>query len=250
MNNLKKNYKIIAIGDIQLQAAEDPKIEKILAKNHDVIEEIWQKILKEKGKKLFNGTLPNFIRVNKKGYKIKIAAHFIEYKQFIAQRKHPDLKLGIRPIGVSGIIVLKENSKNYIVFARRTNNVTEYPGFLELVPSGSIDKKYADANGVIDFQSKLLAEFVEETGLSKDYVKDISGFALVLDMDHQVYDVCCKILLKAKKDLVAKKFSGSKEYQAPVFVSINDLGKFIREKADIIVPTSMAIIEAYMQFSI
>lgn len=246
MSNQKTNYKIVAIGDIRLQAIQNLQTEKILSQNRDAIEEIWQKTSKEKGGKLFNGTLPNFIRVDKKGARIEIISHFIEYKQFLAQRKQPDLKLGISPIGVSGIIVLEENGNEYVVFAKRTNNVTEYPGFFELVPSGSIDKECADVNGVVDYRSKLLSEFVEETSLSKNEVKGISGFAFVLDISHNVYDICCRILLEAKKEEVAAEFS-SKEYNAPVFVAMNELDSFIKANATTIVPTSMALIEAYMQ---
>ena len=248
INNHGKNYKIIAIGDIRLQMADDPRIEKILAKNYDAIEEIWQKALKEKDVKLFNGTLPNFIGISsKKEGEIKVTAHFVEYKHFIAQRKQPDLKLGIKPIGVSGIIVLKEDDGDYIVFAERTGNVTEYPGFFELVPAGSIDKEYAGDNGIIDFQSKLLSEFTEETGLSKNYVKDISGFAFVLDTNHDVYDICCRILLGVKKESVVREFLGSKESHRPVFIPVKDLGEFVKERAAKIVPTSMAMIDAYMR---
>ena len=65
-----------------------------------------------------------------------------------------------------------------MVFAKRAESITEYPGFLELVPSGSIDKECADTNGVVDYKFKLLSEFVEETGLSKEYVKKISDLPL------------------------------------------------------------------------
>ena len=246
MSNLKANYKIVAIGDIQMQTIQNSQTEKILAQNRDAIEQIWQKTLNEKGGKLFNGTLPNFIRVDKKKDRIEIIGHFIEYKHFLAQRKQPDLKLGIRPIGVSGIIVLEENGNKYVVFAKRTNNITQYPGFFELVPSGSIDKECADVNGIVDYQSKLLSEFVEETGLSKNYVKEISGFAFVLDVSDNVYDICCKILLEAKKELVVAEFS-SKEYNKPVFVAMNDLDSFIKTNFDSIVPTTVALIEAYVQ---
>ena len=131
-----------------------------------------------------------------------------------------------------------------MVFAKRADDITEYPGFLELVPSGSIDKECADAKGIVDYRSKLLSEFVEETGLSKEYVKKISGFAFVLDINHNVYDICCEILLKAEKELIIQKFS-SKEYNAPVFVALNDLNSFIRANVNSIIPTSMALIEAY-----
>ncbi len=247
MNNCKKNYKILAVGDIQLQAVKNLQAEKLFAQNYNVIEEIWQKTSKKTGGKLFNGAVLSFISINKKQNKIKVVAHFVEYKNYLAQSKQSDLKLGIKLVGVSGIIILEEKGINYIVFAKRTNNVTEYPGFFELVPSGSIDKECVNASGVVSFQSKLLSEFAEETGLPKNYVEDISGFAFVLDTNHNVYDICCKILLKAKKESVAKKFLGSKEYSKPEFVSINNLNSFIRKNAATIVPTSMAILEAYIQ---
>jgi HAD superfamily hydrolase (TIGR01509 family) len=246
MNNLKTNYKIVAIGNIHMRTIQDSSIEKILTQNREAVEEIWQRTLIEKDGKLFNGTLPNFVSVNQERERIEILGHFIEYKQFLAQRKRPDLKLGIKPIGVSGIIVLRDKGDDFVVFAKRTNSITEYPGFLELVPSGSIDKECVDADGVVNYQSKLLSEFIEETGLSKDYVKEISGFAFVLDIVHNVYDICCEILLETKKDLIMQKFS-SKEYNAPVFVALGDLDSFIKANVNSIVPTSMAIIEAYRQ---
>jgi len=133
-----------------------------------------------------------------------------------------------------------------VVFAKRADNITEYPGFLELVPSGSIDKECADAKGVVDYRSKLLSEFGEETSLSKEYVKRISGFAFVLDINHNVYEICCEILLETEKELVAQKFS-SKEYNAPVFIATNNLDNFVKSNVASIVPTSMALIEAYRQ---
>lgn len=247
MRDLKTKYEVVAIGKIQMRTIRDPQAEKILAQNQNAIEEIWETALQEKGGNLFNGTLPSFIRVEKKGEDtIEIISHFLEYKQFLAQKKSPALKLGIKPIGVSGIIVLEANGHEYVVFAKRADHITEYPGFLELVPSGSIDKEYADANGMVDYRSKLLSEFVEETGLSKDYVKKISGFAFVLDKNHNVYDICCEILLEAKRELVAHELS-SEEYDALVFVAMKDLNSFIKTNVGSIVPTSMALIEAYRQ---
>ncbi|EKD42472.1 MAG: NUDIX hydrolase, partial [uncultured bacterium] len=192
---------------------------------------------------------PHFIRFNKQADKINIVAHFVEYKTFLAEQKQPDLKLGITPIGVSGIIVLKEATNQYVFFARRAPHVTEYPGFLELVPSGSLDEGCVDASGIVYYQSQLLREFVEETGLPQEYVKDISGFALVLDTNHHVYDICCEISLEAKKEFILKEFS-SDEYNDPAFVAMNDLDHFIKSNCDSIVPTSLALIEAYLQIAL
>ncbi len=249
MSYLKTNYEIVAVGNIQLQTTKDPQIDGILAQNRDAIEEIWQNTQIEKGGKLFNGTLPNFVGVDKKSLSnhLIIKSHFVEYKSFLAQRKRPDLNLGIRPIGVSGVIVLKEAGKEYVVFAKRANDVTEYPAFLELVPSGSIDKECSDVSGNIDYKAKLLSEFSEETGLPKEYVKEISSFAFVLDTNHNVYDICCKILVESAKELFFSEFKRSKEYQSPVAIAVAELADFIKENHESIVPTSMALIDAYMR---
>lgn len=244
MSDSKINYEVVAVGNIEMRTTQDSRIDNCSTQNRDVIEEIWRRVQEERGGKLFNGALPNFVSFNQESGRVVIFGYFIEYKQFIAQRRRPDLKLGIKPIGVSGIIVLDDKGTEYVVFARRANNSTEYPGFLELVPSGSIDKECVGSNGVVDYQSRLLSEFREETGLSEEYIKEISGFAFVLDVGHNVYDICCKILLETSKEVVAQKFR-SDEYNAPVFVAMDGLDSFVKANVDSIVPTSMAIIEAY-----
>ena len=63
MNDLKTSYEVVAIGNIQMRAIQDSQIDKILDQNRDAIEEIWRKAQEERGGALFNGTLPNFIRI-------------------------------------------------------------------------------------------------------------------------------------------------------------------------------------------
>jgi len=246
MNDLKKGYEIVVIGKIQLRTTDALPSQGVLVRNREAIEAIWQESQKEKGGKLFNGTIANLVKVEAKGDIIELMSHFIEYKHFLAQIKKPALKLGLKPIGVSGIIILKDKSDEYVIFAKRADNVTEYPCFLELAPSGSIDQGCVQADGSVDYQSQILSEFIEETGFSKEYIKGISGFVLVLDKAHQVYDIGCRILLEGKKERISQDFS-STEYGAPVFVPMDDLGDFIKMNSASIVPTSMALIEAYRQ---
>ena len=85
MNSLKANFEVVAVGNIEMRAMRDSRIDEILDRNRDAIEEIWQKTLIEKGGKLFNGTLPNFVRVNREKDRVEVVGHFIEYKQFLAQ---------------------------------------------------------------------------------------------------------------------------------------------------------------------
>lgn len=40
MNDLKTNYEVIAIGNIHMRTMQNSQVEKILAQNHNAIEEI------------------------------------------------------------------------------------------------------------------------------------------------------------------------------------------------------------------
>ncbi len=242
----KLNYRIIATGNVKLRLSDKPTV-KIPGKKGRIIDKLWKDILQKRGG-LFNGQLLEFASVNKNGDNIHLSGNFIEYKQFIADKKQPELKLNIKPVGVSGIIIAKEDGIDYAVFARRTKEVTDYPNFLELVPSGSIDREFLLKNGDIDYRSKILSEFSEETGLPKNYVKQISGFALVLDASKNIYDICCTILVKKDRATITKYFHKSKEYKNFQFVPLKDLYTFI-EETDSIVPTSIALIKAYTQFT-
>lgn len=239
-------HEVVALGQIEMRMIRDSRLDDLLARHRTVIDAIWREVQEERGGTLFNGALPCFVRVCREGKKTTIFGHFIEYKQFIAQRRRPDLQLDIKPVGVSGITVLVCRDGEYVFFARRTAKTTEYPGFLELVPSGSIDQEFITADGLVDYRAKLLSEFTEETGLSRDCVRSVSGFALVLDTDHHVYDICCEIVLALSKETFGHAFR-SDEYSDPLFVSRIDLETFIHANADSIVPTSAAIIEAYLK---
>ena len=237
-------YKIIATGNIDLQEIKsNPQTERLIDENKKAIEDTW--LDASKNKKMFNGVLLNICEINKKKDKIEINGNFVEYKNFFAQTK-TGLDLGIKPIGVSGITIFKEANTEYVIIAKRSENVTQYPNFFELVPSGSIDKKCINTDGTIDYKSKLLSEFTEETGLSKNLVKDISSFVFVLDTDHNVYDIGCKILLDAEKKLIEEKFKDSEEYSDPIFIAVNELNNFVKTQKNLIVPTSMALINAYI----
>lgn len=244
---MQATYEILAIGNVRLrEAPRDLQAEKLFIQHRNTIEKIWQEALKEK--KLFNGTVLNFCRMSKEENGIEVEGNFVEYKNFLAERKRPGLNLGIKPIGVSGIILLKEEASEYVIFAQRSGGTLEYPMSFELVPSGNIDRACVTVDGTIDYKSKLLSEFSEETRLSRDYVRKLDAFAFVLDTDHKVYDICCKILIETKKELIAAKlFPDMTEYRTPEFIPISKLDDFIKANTDSIVPTSVAIIEAYMR---
>ncbi|MEW6202664.1 MAG: hypothetical protein AB1546_11845 [bacterium] len=246
MKKHRTDCEIIGYGNIVVRWTADRARDKRLARNRAAIEKIWREAVEESGGKLFNGLLLNFVGLEKRRTGIEVRGSFVEYKHFIVQRRHPELELGIKPIGVSGIIIFSDSGVENAVFAERGGDTTEYRGFLELVPSGGIDRECADENGIVDYKSKLLSEFAEETGLSNDCIMDISEFAIVLDTKDKVYDICCRISVDARKEIIIKKFRDSKEYKSPVFVPVSELKKFVRSNRKSLVPTSIALVDAFI----
>jgi len=242
----KKNCKIVAVGDVRVfESSKDEKIERAITKNKKLIDEIWQKASQEEG--LFNEYIFNCLNIEERHGYIKVLGNFVRYKNFLAQRKRPDLDFGISPIGVSGITILKDGNTDYVIFAKRTPNVNEYQDSIELIPSGSIDKECITADGTIDYKTKLLSEFSEETDLPTAYVESINGFAVVFDTNHKVYDICCTIYTTCARAFITEKFNNSKEYVSPTFVPLNTLDDFLKTNAKIIIPTSMALACAFLQ---
>ncbi len=91
---------------------------------------------------------------------------------------------------------------------------------------------------------KLLDEFVEETGLSSDNCS-ISGAALILDTNHNVYDIGCKIRLKATRAEILRAFAKSQEYYSPILISTAELPEFVKQNVNQIVPTSLGLIQVH-----
>lgn len=229
------------MGNIEVVWKNSKPISK---KKKEKIERIWQQTLKKK--KLQNNPLLSFldIKINKI---IQISGEYVEYKQFIAQKEKPNLKMGITPIGVSGIIILKDRNKEYVLFGKRSENNALYPGLLELVPSGSIDKKFALPGGKVDYKSQILKEYEEETNLSKNIVDNIEEFAIVFDKKNKIYDICCQIYLNADRKDIKRQLADSEEYKSFVFVELNNLKDYLKTNLEKIVYTSEAIIEIYIK---
>ena len=241
---MNRSYEIKAISEIQLVECLSPSIMKSCHEKEALVDRIWERAMQQKGNHLKNLELLSFVALKREGKQTTISGYFVRYKYFFAQRNQRNLNLGVMPIGVSGVTVLESNDDCCLVFAQRKTHVTEYAGFFELVPSGSIDRGASNINGVIDYRSKLLSEFVEETGLSTTVVKDIRGFAFVFDQSHNVFDVCCRIALEGEAETILRSFSNSEEYTKPFLISTNKLAQFLYQNSDRIVPTTLAILEA------
>lgn len=213
--------------------------------DHEAMERIWRDICSKKSNKLFNSKVLTFHDSYEINNMLIVKGSFLDYKIVISTRKEPSLGLKIKQIGVSGIIIVNDNNEKYILFATRSPKTTEYPGFIELVPSGNIDESVVRSDGTIDYISKIKEEFSEETGLELDSIDNIANLCFVKDKLNQVYDICCLINIKSSKENILEKFERVSEYIHPKLVPLSSLTCFIEENYKKIIPTSLAILSNF-----
>ena len=209
--------------------------------HYEQIENFWS--FESQKKKLENNFVLCFENISKQNKKIIVDGKFVEYKIILADRFLPNLGLGINQIGVSGIVIVNEDDENFVLFSSRTEQTTEYPGFFELVPSGHIEKSNLLNDGTIDYKAKILNEFIEETGCTKELISSIDSLGLVFDIQNHVYDVCCILHTKETRSKITKNFGNVSEYSKPIMIPFKEIETFKHQNYQKIVPTSLAILE-------
>lgn len=111
------SYQIMSSQPVKLISIPETIEDKNLyVQNQDIIESIWKKASREKS--LFNGTFLKYCSIETHNHEVLVKGSFTEYKNLVANKEHD---LGIKPIGVSGITVLKEDSNEYLIFAKRSS---------------------------------------------------------------------------------------------------------------------------------
>ncbi|MEY8214207.1 MAG: HAD family phosphatase [Colwellia sp.] len=240
INSLKKIEKIITEIDLNCFTVAKSKAISLKLISHkptistqqtEAIEKLWNNELK-KGQ-LFNGDIVSYKSHYKSNNTLTIECFTTQYKYFFAQLRNPDLNLKIHPIGVSGIVIDKEN--NTLLAIR--HNVTEYNGFYELLPAGSIDSSKIK-NDDIPFQEQLITEFEEETKISKDNIRKIEPYCFTLDKNHEVYDICSKIHINGLINELLDP-EENEEYVNIREINLSNLYNII--EANSVVPTSVVI---------
>src|SRR5262249_21158006 len=145
---------------------------RLSSQRREWVEAIWQGELRKRKALLYDGKLLEFAGIRGS----RLTGRFVSYKEYVASRKNPAI-LGrvIVPLAVSGITWLGD----YVGFGERGARVRNYPGRLELFPSGSIDESCLRANRRIDFHAQLIDELWEETGICKSHVVATNTRALI-----------------------------------------------------------------------
>lgn len=242
-NNISPNYKIITSDTCILNSKSSNH--KISKNTKNKINQTWNLLQNNRTKKLSNNKVLSMKSIIKKNNVAYVKGEFIDYKTITSDRIDPSIKLNLYQIGISGMILFQNNKVGYTIFSVRNKNNTEYPNYLELIPSGNINKETLK-DGKIDFNLHLIKEFVEETGLNSKYIKNISYLCLIKDKQNRVYDVCNSIELSVNKNMIMKHFRSS-EYSKPLFIPISSLSKFIEQNHSKIVPTSLGMLDFFLK---
>ncbi len=185
----------------------------------------------QKEKPIFDGTLLCLRTLTED----HISAYPLSFKEYLAcsQLKKNSAHA---PLAVSGWIIHRRR----ILIGLRSDEVHTYSRYFELVPSGGIDSKVI-RNQTVCYQQALLNELEEETGIPKEQVlRTEPHFILYSPKDH-LYDICMFIEIRPEVSLPCDL--SSHEYQHLLWVPMQELKAFVKERRDRFVPTSLAILE-------
>lgn len=204
-----------------------------------IIEEIWEKEKQQRA--LFNGDIVAMDNYTIDKNTVTITAKTVQYKEFLAALRAPQLNLRIHPLAVSGIII---DSEGNTLLAQR-GDVTEYPNLWEFAPAGSIDSGHCNC-GTIDFCKQIEQELYEETGIEKSSILSITPFALLFDTQHGVYDICLSVRVsKPLTQLI--QLESNEEYISYKIVSLEEARAAIFQLPT--TPTAKALIAVVTQYS-
>lgn len=226
----------VVFGDIVL--LNDKPVPEFSDSVNLKVEEYWKREVSVRGDGLYNGSVCAFIERDER----IVHASFVEYKYFLAACRDASIRseLSFRPIGVSGLTWIGDS----IVFARRSQNVSDYPGLIEPAPAGSIDFSMKSDDGSINYKQQLKVELQEELDLVESDIISEETFGLFYDSTLGCYDIVVEIKIRqfSQKELNLKlnKF----EYSEVWVVENNKLNEFMNKYDSDLVPIVRPLIES------
>lgn len=183
-----KNIEL-KITDKQLHFAENELAE---------IEYIWSK----RPKNVYNGHIVAIDSYQYINGNLILNCLITEYKYIYTVRSK------ITPLAVSGICF--DNANNTLLSVR--NQVTDYSGSYELIPSGGIEATTIKENP-LGYKQQLVKEFVEELGntVSIQHIKNIENLGICYDAISKTMDICMRINYDG--DFRKETINTNKEYK-------------------------------------
>jgi len=230
---IKSDYKtIIGFNNVILNTKQCEL--DITLQQEEIVNQNWNEE-RIKNNKLFNGITLCYGSHHLIGTDLMMECFPVEYKYILAQLKGK-IDFNLRPLAVSGLII--DQQKN-ILISKRSNTVTQFKSYYELVPSGGIPGDSINSKSI---QDQLAIEFEEETNLNPKLIKRINPFCLISDQKTKVYDVCC--LIEVRGDLQSLiKSDKEGEYTYHQLININQVEHFLNNH--VVVPTSLIMYDIF-----
>ncbi len=208
------------------------------------VDRIWREAQSLDECDLFNGTLLSADLIESG----EISGRVVEYRYFYAQQQNHKLKerLGLRPLGVTGVMISPEG----ILFARRGARVFQDPGRWEVAPSGGVEQESFTASGFADLEEQVFRELEEETCIDRLHITSVSQFAYMQDTDTGVTDVVFLLhtSLRGKDIMEITSAAPRNEYSEFSVVPVGTMAAFCRENA--VVESTSLIVENLVRNSV
>lgn len=219
-------YEVIPItAAFTVQVVETPALSSADA---HAVDAIWE-VATQQNPSLFPGTILNGLSYTRDG----LVGSWIPYPQAYAAAHTIKLaqRLNVRPVAVSGAVW----AGRHVLLGRRSAHVTEYPGHLELAPSGGLD--------TVDYRKAILKELTEETGIASQEVAEIRPFAMMVPKEAGTIELCLVLTLHSLEPPPLQP--KAKEYEQLFWVPIDRVRDLIANAHDLVVPLTQYLIKAW-----
>ncbi|MBS0634962.1 MAG: hypothetical protein JSR37_05835 [Verrucomicrobia bacterium] len=218
---LAENVQIVLEQDFHLKLSPDLEEE---------IDSIWQK-----QKAIYNLYDSHLFSLTSFTYQ-KIVGRFVPYRYYIASRQRADLQelLQIYPVGISGV----STCRDCVLVGLRDMKMSSYGGFLEFVPSGSIEPR-AYMQGEVDFIAQAMWELAEEAKIGENKVTEAKVLGLFYSPQDRVYDIGLHLELNLLENELQS--DATAEYPVLKWYTFTELEKKLSEPNVKIVPLSRFI---------
>jgi hypothetical protein len=179
--------------------------------------------------------------IESSGDTVEITCRVAPYRYYFGQRKG-GLALGLLPVAVSGALRIDDPQGPAWLLARRGPNVTQYPDYLELVPSGGLEAEDVDAEGYADYRARLMNELQSETGLSPSIIDEVDDLGVITDRVDPVVNILCLMIVRSSVAAIERALQTGPEYSSFTIMRGQHLSELSSSQYRL-VPTSRAALD-------
>ncbi|CRX39230.1 hypothetical protein [Estrella lausannensis] len=192
------------------------------------IDEIWDKEFQIRQGSLYNGDVLGIVSASDE----ELLVEKVEYKLVLALLRDPRLsaEISFKPLSTSGMTI----SSGAVLIGQRSQYVSSYPNFYEMVPSGSIDCSTCH-EGIIDLREQLVKELTEEADIHPSYIESTEGWSLIYDVAGRGYEVVARLRVKEFISSSPKHMSEG-EYRSLIWLPKEEFEKHLMQHIDHYVP--------------